>query len=163
MPAGAAAVVLGSVKQLDLHALIAGPASRMRDLVVAMIDARVIDARSQLATARACQDQPCSRRDETIGWPTSLSQTASGTPSQPVAPRTDDGNKARIEGNLAGAYPISTLYIQRRDDLRRHRRCGWFRAHIYPVLRIYAGLPQRIELYAALYPREAITLRLPNL
>ena len=53
MLAGAAAVVLGSVKQLDLHALIAGPASRMRDLVVAMIVARVIDARSKLATARA--------------------------------------------------------------------------------------------------------------
>ena len=53
MLAGAAAVVLGSLKQLDLHALIAGPASRMRDLVVAMIVARVIDARSKLATARA--------------------------------------------------------------------------------------------------------------
>ena len=44
---------LGSLKQLGLHTLIARPASRRRDLVVAMIVARVIDARSKLATARA--------------------------------------------------------------------------------------------------------------
>ena len=44
---------LGSLKQLGLHTLIARPASRQRDLVVAMIVARVIDARSKLATARA--------------------------------------------------------------------------------------------------------------
>ena len=50
---GHVAAVLGSLKQLDLHTLIARPASRMRALVVAMIVARVIDARSKLATARA--------------------------------------------------------------------------------------------------------------
>ena len=50
---GHVAAVLGSLKQLGLHTLIARPASRRRDLVVAMIVARVIDARSKLATARA--------------------------------------------------------------------------------------------------------------
>ena len=52
-PHGHVAAVLGSLKKLDLHTLIARPASRLRDLVVAMIVARVIDARSKLATARA--------------------------------------------------------------------------------------------------------------
>ena len=52
-PHGHVAAVLGSLKQLGLHTLIARPASRQRDLVVAMIVARVIDARSKLATARA--------------------------------------------------------------------------------------------------------------
>ena len=52
-PHGHVAAVLGSLKKLDLHTLIAGSASRMRALVVAMIVARVIDARSKLATARA--------------------------------------------------------------------------------------------------------------
>ena len=52
-PHGHVAAVLGSLKKLDLHTLIARPASRMRALVVAMIVARVIDARSKLATARA--------------------------------------------------------------------------------------------------------------
>ena len=52
-PHGHVAAVLGSLKQLGLHTLIARPASRRRDLVVAMIVARVIDARSKLATAHA--------------------------------------------------------------------------------------------------------------
>ena len=52
-PHGHVAAVLGSLKQLGLHTLIARPSSRLRDLVVAMIVARVIDARSKLATARA--------------------------------------------------------------------------------------------------------------
>ena len=52
LPHGHVAAVLGSLKKLDLHTLIARPASRLRDLVAAMIVARIIDARSKLATAR---------------------------------------------------------------------------------------------------------------
>ena len=52
-PHGHIAAVLGSLKKLDLHTLIARPASRQRDLVVAMIVARVVDARSKLAIVRA--------------------------------------------------------------------------------------------------------------
>ena len=44
--------VLGSLRNLGLHSLFARSGSRQRDLVVAMIVARVIDARSKLATAR---------------------------------------------------------------------------------------------------------------
>ena len=51
-PHGHVAAVLGSLHQLGLHSLIARPASRQRDLVGAMIVARVVDARSKLATAR---------------------------------------------------------------------------------------------------------------
>ena len=52
-PHGHVAAVLGSLHKLSLHSLIARPTSRHRDLVVAMIVARVVDARSKLATARA--------------------------------------------------------------------------------------------------------------
>ena len=52
-PHGHVAAVLGTLKQLGLHTLIARGAGRVRDLVVAMVVARVIDARSKLATARA--------------------------------------------------------------------------------------------------------------
>ena len=45
--------MLGSLQQLGLHTLLARGASRLRDLVVALVVARVIDARSKLATARA--------------------------------------------------------------------------------------------------------------
>ena len=51
-PHGHVGAVLGSLHQLGLHSLIARPASRQRDLVLAMIVARVVDARSKLATAR---------------------------------------------------------------------------------------------------------------
>ena len=53
LPHGHVAAVLGTLKQLGLHTLIARGASRLRDLVLALIVARVIDARSKLATARA--------------------------------------------------------------------------------------------------------------
>ena len=52
-PHGHVAAVLGSLKQLDLHSLIARPNSRLRNLVLAMIVARIVDPRSKLATARA--------------------------------------------------------------------------------------------------------------
>ena len=53
LPHGHIAAVLGSLKRLGLHLRIARQASRLRDLVVALIVARVIDAQSKLATARA--------------------------------------------------------------------------------------------------------------
>ena len=53
LPHGHVAAVLGTLKQLGLHTLIARGTSRLRDLVLALIVARVIDARSKLATARA--------------------------------------------------------------------------------------------------------------
>ncbi len=53
LPHGHVAAVLGLLKHLGLHTLIAGKTSRSRELVIAMITARVIDAQSKLATARA--------------------------------------------------------------------------------------------------------------
>ena len=52
LPHGHVVAVLGTLKQLGLHTLIARGASRLRDLVLALVVARVIDARSKLATAR---------------------------------------------------------------------------------------------------------------
>ena len=52
LPHGHVAAVLGTLKQLGLHTLIARGASRLRDLVLALVVARVVDARSKLATAR---------------------------------------------------------------------------------------------------------------
>ena len=53
LPHGHVAAVLGSLRRLGLHALIARAPSRLRELVVALIVARVINPRSKLATARA--------------------------------------------------------------------------------------------------------------
>ncbi len=52
LPHGHVAATLGVLRKLGLEKLIASRHSRQRDLVVAMIVARVIDPRSKLATAR---------------------------------------------------------------------------------------------------------------
>ena len=53
LPHGHVLAVLSSLRQLGLHTLLARQAGRARDLVTALIVARVIDAQSKLATARA--------------------------------------------------------------------------------------------------------------
>lgn len=52
LPHGHVAAVLGTVRRLGLDRLVASKRSRERDLVVAMLVARVLDPRSKLATAR---------------------------------------------------------------------------------------------------------------
>lgn len=60
MPHGHAAVVLGTVKQLKLDRAICSRGSRNRDLVVAMIAARILDPRSKLATAQGLNEETLS-------------------------------------------------------------------------------------------------------
>jgi len=57
LPHGHVAAVLGTLRKLGLHGLIDRRSSRERDIVCAMIVARVIDARSKLATARCLTEQ----------------------------------------------------------------------------------------------------------
>ncbi len=57
LPHGHVAAVLGSLQDLGLDNILASRPSRQRDLVVAMITARVIAAASKLATSRALQDE----------------------------------------------------------------------------------------------------------
>lgn len=56
-PHGHVAAVLGTLEKLGLPRLLASRRSRERDLVVAMIVARVLDPRSKLATARGLGDE----------------------------------------------------------------------------------------------------------
>lgn len=58
-PHGHVAAVLGTVRKLGLEQLIATERTRERDLVVAMIVARIIDPRSKLATARGLNPETC--------------------------------------------------------------------------------------------------------
>ncbi|RMD77442.1 MAG: IS1634 family transposase, partial [Lentisphaerae bacterium] len=53
LPHGHVAAVLGVLKDLDLDKIIAPRRSRQRDLIVAMIVARIIEPQSKLATARS--------------------------------------------------------------------------------------------------------------
>ena len=67
LPHGHVAAVLGTLKKLGLDKLIASRRSRMRDLVVAMVVARIIDPGSKLAIARGLdEDTAFSTLGETL-------------------------------------------------------------------------------------------------
>lgn len=57
LPYGQVAAVLSVLKRLGMHQLIASRSSRNRDLIVAMIAARIIDPKSKLATARGLRKE----------------------------------------------------------------------------------------------------------
>jgi transposase len=57
LPHGHVAAVVGTLRRLQLDKFIASRRSPQRDLVVAMIAARVLDPRSKLATARGLAEQ----------------------------------------------------------------------------------------------------------
>ena len=57
LPHGHVAAVLSVLKHLGLHQLIASRSSHNRDLVVAMIAARIIDPQSKLATVRGLRQE----------------------------------------------------------------------------------------------------------
>ncbi len=72
LPHGHVAAVLGTLRHLQLDKFIGSRRSRERDLVVAMIAARVLDPRSKLATARGLTDETAA---STLGKALSLGST----------------------------------------------------------------------------------------
>jgi hypothetical protein len=60
LPHGNVAAVLGTLRKLGVHKLLAAKPCRERELVCAMLVARVLEARSKLATARQLQTQTAS-------------------------------------------------------------------------------------------------------
>ena len=68
LPHGHVAAVLGALRAIGLPTILARTASRLRALVIALIVARVIDAQSKLATARALTpDSAVSTLGEVLG------------------------------------------------------------------------------------------------
>jgi transposase len=68
LPHGHVAAVLGTLRQLGLDKIIASRPSRQRDLIVALIVARVIDPGSKLAAARGlCQQTASTSLGEVLG------------------------------------------------------------------------------------------------
>jgi len=59
LPHGHVAAVLGTIRRLKLIELIGRDASRHRDLVIAMVAARILEPRSKLATARGMAPETC--------------------------------------------------------------------------------------------------------
>jgi transposase len=68
LPHGHVAAVLGTLQQLKLDQILDRSRSRQRDLVVAMIAARVLDPQSKLATARGLNGETaCDSLSATLG------------------------------------------------------------------------------------------------
>jgi len=120
LPHGHVAAALGVLRDLGLHKIIAPRRCRQRDLVVAMIVARIIDPRSKLATAQGLSDETAF---------TSLGQVL-GLGSGPGEIDEDDlyeamdwllARQERIEAALAGRhlhdgtlvlYDLSSSYFE---------------------------------------------------
>jgi hypothetical protein len=60
LPHGHVAAVLGTLRRLGLHDLLSRSRGRERDLVCALITARILDPRSKLATARGLDEETAS-------------------------------------------------------------------------------------------------------
>lgn len=68
LPHGQVAAVLGTLRELKLDQMLDRSGSRKRDLVVAMIAARVLDPQSKLATARGLKaETACDSLSATLG------------------------------------------------------------------------------------------------
>jgi transposase len=68
LPHGHVAAVLGSIRRLELDRMVAAKATRDRDLVIAMVVARLIDPRSKLALAQSLgQDTSLHTLGEALG------------------------------------------------------------------------------------------------
>ncbi|WP_420065261.1 IS1634 family transposase [Microcystis aeruginosa] len=61
LPHGHVMAILETIKKLDLDKIISEKSSRIRNLVVAMIVARIINPKSKLATARGFNSETCSQ------------------------------------------------------------------------------------------------------
>jgi transposase len=99
LPHGHVAAVLGSIRKIGLEDLLASRPCRERTLVVAMVAARVFDARSKLATARSMAEETAS---SSLGLELGLQDT-----TEDDLYRAMDwlvARQARIEDKLAGKH-----------------------------------------------------------
>ena len=116
LPHGHVAAVLGTAQRIDLPALLASKASRERNLVLAMVVARIIAPGSKLATVRGFNCQTCS---STLGEQLGVSQADEDDLyaamdwllEQQAEIETRLGQKHLSEGRLV-LYDVSSSYFE---------------------------------------------------
>jgi transposase len=116
LPHGHVAAVLGTLKKLDLHNLIATENSRQRSLIVAMIVARILDPRSKLATARGLNQETCfSSLSELLGLETAdedeLYEAMDWLVERQELIENELAKKHLSEGSLV-LYDLSSTYFE---------------------------------------------------
>src|SRR5262244_1976408 len=116
LPHGHVAAVLGTLRRLGLDALLAAQKSRQRDLVVAMIVARLIDPQSKLATARCWHPETAlTSRGHTLGVAAAdaraLYQDMDGLRRRQPPLETALAKRHLREGTLA-LYDLTSTYFE---------------------------------------------------
>ena len=116
IPHGHVAVILSTIKKLGLDKIISPKSSRNRNLVMAMIIARIINPKSKLATARGFNKQTCSN---TLGKLLNLEKASEDELYSALDWLLD--NQEKIENQLAKKhlingslvlYDVSSTYLE---------------------------------------------------
>lgn len=118
LPHGHVAAVLGTLKRLGLHDLIDPRPSRERDLVCGLIVARVLEARSKLATARQLAERTrSSSLSEVLGLQ-KIDEDDLYRAMDWLLPRQQKIERALSDRHLKGAmltlYDVSSTYFEGR-------------------------------------------------
>jgi hypothetical protein len=156
LPHGHVAAVVGSLRQLKVDTILDRASSRWRDLVIAMIAARVIDPRSKLATARALHpDTLSSSLGEYLGLgevsENELYRALDWLLKRQPAVETSLAKKHLTEGGLV-LYDLTSTYFEgRRCELAKlgHSRDGQSGKPqiVFGLLTDAAGCPVAVEVW----------------
>jgi transposase len=156
LPHGHVAAVVGLLRRLGLERLLDRRRQRRRDLVVAMIAARLLDPRSKLATARGFRAETASSSlGETLGISTAdedeLYEALDWLLERQPAIEQALAKRHLGEGSLA-LYDLTSTYFEGRQcPLARHgysrdQRSGNLQI-VFGLLTDSAGCPVAVEVF----------------
>lgn len=157
MPHGHVAAVLGTLKRIGLDGLLAKGPKRKRDLVLALIVARLLDPASKLATARALDEATAS---QSLGALLGLGRVEAKEVYETLDWLLAQQNRIEkalarrhLEAGTLVLYDLTSVYLEGRCcPLARH---GYSRDHRPDKLQIVFGLlcsgegcPLAVEVFA---------------
>jgi len=156
LPHGHVAAVLGTIKKLSLHNLIAAENSRKRALVLAMIVARILDPRSKLATARGLNSETCfSSLSELLGLEKAdedeLYEAMDWLVSRQESIENELANRHLSEGALV-LYDVSSTYFEgtqcplARYGYNRDKKKGFLQI-VFGLICDKLGCPVAVEVF----------------
>lgn len=157
LPHGHVAAVLGVLRGLGVEGLLASRRNRLRDVVVAMIVARIVAPHSKLATARGLQDETATSSLAGELGLESLDEKELYAALDWLAPRQTRIEtklaKRHLEGGTLVLYDVtSSYYTGRRSALVEfgHNRDGnrGFPQIVFGLVCNAAGCPVAVEVFA---------------
>ena len=156
LPHGHAALVLGTARKIGLDSLIGAAGDRCRDLVLAMIAARIIDPGSKLAAARALAPETATSSLSTILGLGKVDEDELYTALDWLAERQPAIETALARRHLKNGtlvlYDVSSSYMEGRCCSLAHRgysrdgRKGTLQI-VYGLLCAPDGCPVAIEVF----------------